>query len=84
MTDTPAHRTVSAGQLAGVRRRMSMRAHDLAGRLGPKDAAGTLIGAAVGLLETTYGQAKAADYLRGVAEELERDVDLPPSPVGHA
>jgi hypothetical protein len=84
MTAKPAHRTVSEDQLARVRRRMSMLAHDLAGRLGPMDAAGTLIGAAVGLLETTYGQAKTVDYLRGVAEELERDDDLPTSPVGHA
>ena len=76
--------SITGDQLARVRGRMSMLARDLAGRLGPMDAAGTLIGAAVGLLATTYGEAKAVDYLRGVADELERDVDLPPSPVGHA
>ena len=71
-------------QLAGVRRRINMLAHDLASRIGPLDAIGTFMGAGVGMLEDLYGHAKAVEYLREVAAELEKDEDLPPSTVGHA
>lgn len=77
--------SITNDQLARVRRRMSMLANELVGRLGPMDVVGSMMGAALGVLETTYGQAKAVKYVRELADELEKDEDLPIGPtVGRA
>ena len=65
-------------QLARVRRRFNMLAHDLAFRIGPLDAIGTFMGAGVGMLEDVYGHAKTVEYLREVADAA-RERPRPPT-----
>jgi hypothetical protein len=43
----------------------------LAQKLGPLDAAGVLMGAAIGVLTTGLGPEKAVEYLRGLADGIE-------------
>jgi hypothetical protein len=45
----------------------------LNGVLGPVDAVGVLLGAAVGILADTFGDEAAADWLRKTADEIEND-----------
>jgi hypothetical protein len=50
--------------------RITMMAINLAKLFPPVDAAGLLIGAAVGILETTYGRQKAIEYVAELAREM--------------
>jgi hypothetical protein len=58
--------------LRAAHQRMGVVAQGLAGKLGAMDAAGVLVGAAVGVLEAEGGPALAAKYLREMADEVER------------
>jgi len=56
-----------------ARQRMTATAASLHHVLGGLNAAGLLIGAACGVLATEFGDAKAAEYLREVADAIEAD-----------
>ena len=63
-----------------AQRRMSMQALALQQMFTPMDAAGLLIGAAVGVLETEYGRHKAAEYVEGLAREMRGKGDSDEAP----
>ncbi len=67
------HGSPSPDLLAEVRDRISMQAIQLAGLLGPFWAAATLLGAGLTVARHDMGDAKAAEWLREQADELERD-----------
>lgn len=60
-------------KLERARSHMSVTAKKLTAVLGPTDAAGVLMGAAVGVLSEAFGQDKAVEYLREIANEIEHD-----------
>ena len=57
--------------LAPAHKRMSEVAYGLVRKFGAIDAAGVLIGAAVGVLEVDGSPAIAARYLREMADEID-------------
>ena len=60
-------------KLALARGHMTATAAGLRHVLGPLNAAGVLIGAAVGVLSMAFGEAKAAEYVRKLADDLDAD-----------
>ena len=54
-----------------ARSRLTALAVGLAARLGPRAAAGLLIGAASGVLETAFGREHAVEMFRGMADAIE-------------
>ena len=60
-------------RLEEARTHMSAVAIGLQAGLAPINAVGVLMGAAIGILESTYDSEKAAQYLREIADELETD-----------
>lgn len=67
-----------------ARQRMAEMANKLALAFGPVLAGQLLLEASLGLIEGAMGSEKACEYLRGVADEIEGDEDLPPLNIGHA
>jgi hypothetical protein len=57
-------------EIKAAQSRMSRFAVQLAERLGAMDAAGLLMGAAVGVLTSEYGADTASHYLEELAEEM--------------
>lgn len=57
--------------LATARQWMTRNALTLQQRLDPIDSAGILIGAAIGVLLSTVGKAKAVEYLLNIAADLD-------------
>lgn len=64
-------------RLEEARKHMSLIAFNLQKVMAPIDAAGVLMGAALGILTQRFGEAKAIEYLRELATELEEDDDDP-------
>lgn len=78
------NRTVDGSKLHQARVHMATVANNLALALGPVAAGELLLGASLGLIEHALGADKAAEYLRGVADEIEADESWPSHMVGHA
>jgi hypothetical protein len=72
--------------LAQARSHMTAVAHGMALKLGAEAAAAVLLGAAVGVLMTSCGAEKAAEYLSALAAALEHGDgdDIAPANHGHA
>ncbi len=70
-------------RMAQGRRHLTLVALSLTKVLSPIDAAGLLMGAAVGILTEHVGDGAAEDYLRQLADELARD-NAHREMIGHA
>jgi hypothetical protein len=58
-----------------ARHHLTVIALGLTAKLGPRDAAAVLLGAATGILTTAFGPEMAANYFSGVADAIQNGED---------